>query len=52
MLKIHQEIIDKLVSDYKKDPDVLCILLYGSVARGTATLNSDIDIEIFKTKRL
>lgn len=44
----YRKIIGKIISKYKKDPKVLCILLYGSVARGTAHKNSDIDIEIFR----
>ncbi|MBL7059319.1 nucleotidyltransferase domain-containing protein [Candidatus Pacearchaeota archaeon] len=48
MLEIHRKAIDNVINEWKKDPKVLCILLYGSVARGTANKNSDIDIEVFR----
>ncbi|MFW5705301.1 MAG: nucleotidyltransferase domain-containing protein [Nanoarchaeota archaeon] len=46
MLDVHKTIIDKVVEMKSKDSKVVAILLFGSVARGTATKNSDIDIEI------
>lgn len=46
MLIIHQKIIKEELAELKKDPNVVSVLLYGSLARGTANKNSDVDIEI------
>jgi len=46
MLKIHKKIITEIVEEKKKDARALAILLFGSVARGTAHKESDVDIEI------
>ena len=46
MLKIHKKIIKEAVDEKKKDPKVVSILLFGSLARGTAHKKSDVDIEI------
>jgi predicted nucleotidyltransferase len=48
MFSHHKQAIDRVVSEYKDDPEVYAILLYGSVARGTAHAASDIDVEVFK----
>ncbi|OGI03510.1 MAG: hypothetical protein A2Y25_10985 [Candidatus Melainabacteria bacterium GWF2_37_15] len=46
--KIAQELCDKL----RKYDDFMGLYLYGSYAKGTATLDSDIDIVgVFKTRR-
>jgi len=42
----HKEIIEKLVKKYKSNKNVIGIYLFGSLAKGTATPKSDIDIEI------
>ena len=46
MLKVHNKIIKEIVEENKKDSKVVSILLYGSLARGVANKNSDVDIEI------
>jgi predicted nucleotidyltransferase len=46
MLKVHQKIIKEVIAERKKDPKVVSILLFGSLARGTAHKDSDVDIEI------
>jgi len=46
MLSIHKKIIKEVIEEKKKDPKVVSILLYGSIARGTAHKGSDVDIEI------
>lgn len=53
--KLRQRIIKEIVDEKKKDPKVVSILLFGSMARGTHTESSDIDIEIIYdegTKRI
>jgi predicted nucleotidyltransferase len=46
ILRKHQKIIKKIVNEKRRDPKVISILLFGSLAKGTANKNSDIDIEI------
>lgn len=46
MLPIHKKIIQEVLREKKKEPKVVSILLYGSLARGTATKKSDVDLEI------
>ncbi len=46
MLKIHKKIIKEIINEKKKDPKVVSILLYGSLARGKGHKKSDVDIEI------
>ena len=41
-----ERILDKKCDKLKKNPDVIGFFLIGSMAKGTATENSDIDIEI------
>ena len=56
MLAIHKRIIKEVLQEKKRDPKVIAILLFGSIARGAAHELSDIDIEIiylgerYKTK--
>jgi len=45
-MKIHQKIINEVVDEKKCDPNVVCIFLFGSLARNTATKDSDVDIEL------
>jgi len=42
----HQKCINKINSEFESDNSVLCLLLTGSIAHGTATEQSDIDITI------
>ena len=46
MLKLHNKIIKEVINEKKKDPKVISLLLYGSLARGTAHKESDVDIEV------
>ena len=46
MLPVHKRIIKEVLREKKKESNVVSILLYGSLARGTATKKSDVDIEI------
>lgn len=46
MQELHKRIIKEILNEKKKDRKVISILLFGSLARGTATKKSDIDIEI------
>ena len=46
ILSVHKKIIQEVIEEKKKDPKVVSILLYGSIARGTAHKDSDVDIEI------
>ena len=46
MDKHHQESINLFVEIYKKDPEILAILLGGSLAHGFAKKDSDIDVFI------
>ena len=56
MLIKHKKAIETIVNEWKVNPRVICILLYGSVARGIASKKSDVDLEIFikegKTKHI
>ena len=47
---IRQRIIREVVKEKKKDPKVVAILLFGSMARGNHNKKSDIDIEIVSNK--
>src|SRR3989344_2897496 len=50
--KKHKEIVEKLVKKYKSNKNVTGIYLFGSLAKGTATPKSDVDIEIiFKNRK-
>ena len=40
----HEAVLEKVVNDAKNEKNVLGILLFGSVASGTHTWNSDIDL--------
>jgi predicted nucleotidyltransferase len=42
----HYKIVKELVEKYKKDPNVVGIYIFGSLAKGTVKPSSDIDIEI------
>src|SRR5512145_2615844 len=42
----HQDTIEKVTAFFAQEPDVLAVLLGGSVAHGFATAKSDIDILI------
>jgi predicted nucleotidyltransferase len=46
MLAIHKKIVEEELNELRKNPKVVSILLYGSIARGTANKTSDVDIEI------
>jgi predicted nucleotidyltransferase len=46
MIDIRQKIIREIVEEKKKNPKVVAILLFGSMARGNYNEKSDIDIEI------
>lgn len=39
-----------MLNEKKKCPNIVSILLYGSIARGTASKDSDVDIEIIYNK--
>ncbi len=41
---LQEEILDRLVTEQKKDDNLLSILLFGSVASGTQSWKSDIDL--------
>lgn len=49
MLKIHKKIIKEVVEKNKTNPKIIAILLFGSLAKGTANNKSDVDIEIIYT---
>ena len=40
----HSEIVDRLVAEAERDPNVLGFLIFGSVASGTQRADSDIDV--------
>jgi predicted nucleotidyltransferase len=46
MLDTHNKIIKEVVEERKKDPKVVAIMLFGSLARGAGHEKSDVDIEI------
>ena len=46
MVLKHHKILKEIIKEKKKDPRVVSILLFGSLAKGTAHSKSDIDIEI------
>ncbi len=43
MLETHRQIIDRMTQRYRADPDVLALIVIGSVARGDAHEHSDVD---------
>jgi predicted nucleotidyltransferase len=45
----HQRIIDQLLDQYRKHPNIVAITLFGSLAKGGAHPGSDIDIEVIST---
>lgn len=47
----HNQIVKGLVKKYKADKNVIGIYVFGSLAKGTITSKSDIDIEIIFKKR-
>lgn len=47
-MKLHKQVLRELVDKYKKSDEVRGILVFGSVADGTETQNSDIDLWIYK----
>lgn len=49
-MKSCKELIDRLLSDYGTDTQVLGIIQVGSVAKGYADEHSDVDIEIVVTE--
>ena len=51
MLKHHEESIQKLIEYYAGNPEVLAIILGGSVAKGLERPDSDIDGEIIVTDK-
>ena len=46
MEKHHEETIELLVEEFKKDSSILALLLGGSIAHGFAKPDSDIDVSI------
>ncbi len=48
-LKFHRKIVKEVVEEYKKKPDTVAILLFGSLARRKAHNKSDVDIEVIHT---
>lgn len=50
MLRLHKKIINEVIAEKRKDKNVVALLLYGSLARGTAHKDSDVDIEIVVRK--
>ncbi len=46
----HYQIVRELVEKYSKDKNVVGIYIFGSLAKGTATPKSDVDIEILFKK--
>lgn len=51
MYKHHQDSINNFIEMKKKDPDILSIILGGSVARGEERENSDIDVMIIVNEK-
>lgn len=47
---IHQKIVNEIIDEQKKDPSVIVINIFGSLAQGLERLESDVDIEIVSTK--
>ncbi len=50
MEKNWKQIIDKVVSEYKKSPDIKGIILFGSLAEGNPHFYSDIDLYVIGQK--
>lgn len=49
-MEIHQKIINEIVEEQKKDPSIIAINIFGSLAQGLERPDSDIDIEVVSTK--
>ncbi len=47
---LHQKILREIVEEKRKDPSVVAISVFGSVARGEEKEDSDIDLEIVSTE--
>jgi len=47
---VHQKIVREIVEEQKKDPSVIAITLFGSLARGEERSDSDVDIEVISKK--
>jgi len=50
MKSIQRKIVEEIVEDKRKNPDVVAINIFGSVALGLERPNSDVDIEIISSK--
>ena len=42
----HQNAIDAVIPEFENDPSVLSLLLTGSIAHGTASESSDVDLAV------
>ncbi len=47
---IHQKIVKEILEEYKNKPNIIGVRLVGSVSRGEERPNSDVDIEVVKSK--
>ncbi|WP_210718583.1 nucleotidyltransferase domain-containing protein [Amycolatopsis acididurans] len=47
---LHQRVLDEVIAELQTDTDVCGIMLVGSVARGTARADSDLDLVIVATE--
>lgn len=48
----HQQVIHKLIDRFKNNPDYLALIIGGSVAKGTAKDDSDVDIILVATDQV
>ena len=46
MTELHKKIVNEIIEEQKKNPNVIAINLFGSVADGKERPDSDVDIEI------
>ena len=49
-MSIHQKIVKEILEKYKDKSDIIGVRLVGSVSRGDERPDSDIDIEVIKSK--
>ncbi|MDP9353668.1 MAG: nucleotidyltransferase domain-containing protein [Chloroflexota bacterium] len=49
MLESHRLIVERITQRYRSDPDVLALIVIGSVARGEAHERSDVDVLVILT---
>ncbi|MEM7342723.1 MAG: nucleotidyltransferase domain-containing protein [Chloroflexota bacterium] len=46
MSRDHALIVDEMLAEYRARPDTVSVALFGSMARGTVSATSDIDMEV------